>query len=294
MRRLLAKFLVPLQLNDFHPHAIRPQSLLFYVCLILLVQLFYNFSQTGQARVLSYATDIRQSEIIRLSNDERDKAGAGLLHESAVLDQAAAKKAADMFAHDYWAHTSPTGTTPWYFFDLVGYKYSYAGENLARDFDTSAGVVAGWMASPSHRENLLSTNYIEIGVAVVDGMLLDHETTLVVQLFGHPYTAPIVSSNVGSPSSVGSGLLASTSIQQVSPPEVDQASPVDLVALSHLNSGQQLILGLLVVLFGFFLFDAWMVEKRGGRVARSHSLAHSLVLGVMIVIFVTTSFGILR
>jgi Cysteine-rich secretory protein family len=287
MKRLLAKFLIPLQSNKYHPHSIRPNTLLFYVFLILAIQLFYNFSQTGQAKVLSYATDIRQGEIIKLTNTERAQAGAVDLRESSTLDQAAAKKAADMFAHDYWAHTSPTGTTPWFFFDQVGYKYTYAGENLARDFDTSSGVVAGWMASPSHRENLLSTNYTEIGVAVANGVLLDHDTTLVVQLFGRPSGQPVLGSS-GTPE-----LLASASVQTAAP-ETDQSSPADLIALSHLSASQKLILGILVFLFAFFLFDAWMVERRGGQATRGHSLAHSLVIGMMIVIFVSTSLGVLR
>jgi hypothetical protein len=47
------------------------------------------------------------------------------------------------------------------------------------------------MGSPSHRENLLSDKYTNIGVAVVDGTLQGVETRLVVQMFGTPTPAPI-------------------------------------------------------------------------------------------------------
>jgi hypothetical protein len=104
-----------------------------------------------------------------------------------MLSEAARQKAGDMFAFNYWAHVSPSGRTPWAFFTDVGYKYQYAGENLARDFRDPGAVVNAWMNSPSHRENIVNSKYQEIGVAVVDGTLQGVETALVVQLFGTPY-----------------------------------------------------------------------------------------------------------
>ncbi len=105
------------------------------------------------------------------------------------LSAAAAQKAADMFARDYWAHISPVGTQPWYFITESGYSYRYAGENLARDFSDAKSVVDAWVASPSHRENLLNSRYQDIGIAVIDGQLEGRETTLVVQFFGTKLTA---------------------------------------------------------------------------------------------------------
>ena len=61
----------------------------------------------------------------------------------------------------------------------------YAGENLAKGFRTAEGVHEAWMASPTHKENIMSPNYKDIGVAVVEGTLLGKETTLVVQMFGN-------------------------------------------------------------------------------------------------------------
>lgn len=295
MRRLLAHFLVPHHLNNFHPHSIRPKSLSAYLIAILLIQAVYNFSLTGTPQVLSYATDINKSEVIKVTNEERTKAGVGKLKENSLLNQAAAKKAADMFANDYWAHVSPSGTTPWFFFDEVGYRYTYAGENLARDFDTSSGVVAGWMGSPSHKDNMLSGNYSDIGVAVVNGVLLGRETTLVVQLFGRPQFEALAQ---GAP--VNAALQPVTQEKPVLAAPVTQAleSDVsfqpDLLSLSHLNPGQKLTLLLLVPIFTFFLFDAVVLLRRGKLVARGHSLAHAGVLAMVILVFVTSSFGVLR
>lgn len=186
MRALLAKFLLPHSGNNHYPHSIRPNFLAFYLAALLTVQLVYNFATTGEIKVLSFATDINQPAIIQLTNGQRQANGVNALQENSLLDQVAQLKAKDMFAGNYWAHVSPSGVTPWFWYDQAGYKYIYAGENLARDFDTSSGVLDGWMNSPTHRDNLLSPNYTEIGVAVVNGVLLGHQTTLVVQEFGRP------------------------------------------------------------------------------------------------------------
>ena len=57
------------------------------------------------------------------------------------------------------------------FIEQEGYQYIYAGENLAVDFSESSEVIEAWFDSPSHRENLLSHNYSEIGFAVINGEL---------------------------------------------------------------------------------------------------------------------------
>ncbi len=278
--RLLAHFLVPHAGNGYHPHAIRPRMLLIYLVLILGIQLGYNYFSTGEVKVLSFATNITSQEIIKLTNNERTTAGDQVLTESPILDQVAQAKAQDMFRYDYWAHVSPTGVTPWHWFDQYGYQYSYAGENLARDFDSSAGVVAGWMGSPSHRENLLSTNYTEIGVAVANGSLLGHDTTLVVQEFGRPQTLGEVTTPVTFPT-------PQTAEQNVT------VSP-DVLGLSQLNDGQKLMLFFLAVIALFFLFDTISLLRSKREVLRGHSLVHTLILGIVVIALALSSFGIIR
>src|SRR5207253_1856778 len=109
------------------------------------------------------ATNISTDALLTFTNQKRQDDGIAPLHISSELSSAASAKAADMFAKDYWAHNSPDGTTPWFFFQKVGYNYVYAGENLAKDFDNSEGVINGWMGSPSHRENMLNGKYDEVG-----------------------------------------------------------------------------------------------------------------------------------
>jgi len=117
-------------------------------------------------------------------NKERMDAGLKPLKINDKLNQAAQQKAQDMINNDYFAHTSPSGTTPWYWFDRVGYKYVAAGENLAKDFTDSKYLHQAWMKSLSHRNNILNSKYQEIGIAVIEGKINGKDTVLAVQLFG--------------------------------------------------------------------------------------------------------------
>ncbi|MBA3284597.1 MAG: CAP domain-containing protein, partial [Nitrosopumilus sp.] len=126
------------------------------------------------------------TKLYDLTNQEREKAGLQPLTYNDKLAQAAQQKANDMFAKNYWAHYGPNNENPWQFILGAGYDYEYAGENLAKNFLFSKGVVDAWMNSPTHKENMVRKEYTDIGFAVVNGMLNGEETTLVVQMFGTP------------------------------------------------------------------------------------------------------------
>lgn len=126
------------------------------------------------------------SDIIRLVNADRAQNGLGTLRENDLLDAAAATKAADMSLKNYFAHVSPDGTTPWDFIHNTGYKYMAAGENLAIDFTSANSAEEAFMASPTHRANILNKLYTEMGVAVLSGTHENSPSIFVVQYFGKP------------------------------------------------------------------------------------------------------------
>lgn len=180
-------------LRDFflpHPHTHQKAHLLtwhgyiIFILIFILSQTSMNLVSNAKPGILGTSSSITISEIINLTNQERAKQGLSALRENAALDQAAAGKASNMFSENYWAHYSPSGKTPWDFIHGAGYNFNYAGENLARNFYSSPDVVQAWMASPTHRENIVNTKYQDIGIAVEDGMLNGQKTTLVVQEFG--------------------------------------------------------------------------------------------------------------
>lgn len=181
--KTIKHLLVPHGANNHKARLRQSRGFVWLALLALFVPTLIGFLPK-QGSVLGYATAINVEEIISLTNEQRLKQGLSPLKNDAQLNQAATSKANDMFAHNYWAHVSPTGVQPWSFFNSVGYGYSYAGENLARDFNVSSDVVTAWMNSPSHRDNVLNSKYEDIGIAVVNGTLDGVETTLVVQEFG--------------------------------------------------------------------------------------------------------------
>lgn len=63
-----------------------------------------------------------------------------------------------------FSHTRPDGSSC--FTILDGVDYIYAGENIAVGQETPAQVMASWMDSEMHRDNILSANYNYLGVGV--------------------------------------------------------------------------------------------------------------------------------
>lgn len=128
--------------------------------------------------------------VVDLTNEERSHNNARPLQRNAVLDAAAQLKAEDMAKNEYFAHFSPTGVSPWHWFDEADYVYAHAGENLAIHFTDSSEVVEAWMNSPLHRKNIVDGKFTEIGVGTAKGEYEGYETVYVVQLFGTPAVAP--------------------------------------------------------------------------------------------------------
>lgn len=150
---------------------------------IMLIVIFSVFSFFPQA---VFASEISTGAVVKLVNESREAAGLSALVENSVLDAVAKDKIKDMLKNDYFAHTSPEGKTPWYWFGKNNYKYTAAGENLALNYDNAESQHKAWMASPTHKKNILSATYREIGVAVAEGKINGEETTLTVQVFGTP------------------------------------------------------------------------------------------------------------
>lgn len=161
---------------------IKSKFLLYFVVLLFILKIcsaavFINFPQN------IFFADITKSSLENFVNQTRQSLGVGALTESEELNAAAQMKAEDMAQNEYFAHTSPSGVTPWTWFLKAGYNYKYAGENLAIGFFESEEVFQAWLNSPSHRDNLINPNYKEIGTAVLKGYG-DGGAIIVVQLFG--------------------------------------------------------------------------------------------------------------
>jgi len=293
MLKKLQHLLFPHQSNNHRPKVLHLSSLTTFVFFVCLFQIVISLVIQKHPGVLGFASNIAPEEIVRLTNEVRQKKGLAPLTLNKTLVEVAKQKGADMFAKNYWAHNNPDGTTPWYFYKNVGYSYLYAGENLARDFGDSQSVVAAWMNSPTHRDNILSSRYEEIGIAVLDGILEGEETTLVVQEFGkQTASAPQIGAVI--PSSPGISLPQKALAQKPEQMVLSQAKEsyiekLPLFSSFILTKSVNTSLGLLILLV--LLVDAAIVwHKQIPRIS-GKSLAHISFFGAVVLIVLLTGSG---
>src|SRR3990167_3153061 len=159
--KLITHLLIPHESNNQKAKILHPSGLAVLSLFLILFQVVVAFTPKLFPKVLGYAANISPSEVIRLTDEKRSAAGLSPLSENGLLSSAALAKGNDMLAKGYWAHFAPDGTSPWKFFNDFGYKYRYAGENLARDFNNPGSAVEAWMNSPTHRDNILNGKYKE-------------------------------------------------------------------------------------------------------------------------------------
>lgn len=215
--RKLSLFFVPQTDNNYRALLLRPSFLSLFIAIYLLNQSFLKSITLIKPGILGYSSEITAEKVIEQTNQQRQKYDLPPLRLNSLLSQSARLKAEDMFADNYWAHTSPSGRLPWQFIKNAGYQYSIAGENLAKDFYDTSSMIKAWMRSPTHRDNIIHQKYQEIGIAVVDGILGGVKTTLVVQHFGTPLiAAPAVGSQTGPAIAVSAGQEQSSVLSQTS------------------------------------------------------------------------------
>lgn len=156
--------------------------------LVVVCGLLLNASWHAGRGVLGYATSVSATSLLQETNIQRSQNNQGALTLNNKLSQAAQAKADDMAARNYWSHSTPDGKQPWEFISSAGYTFTYAGENLAYGFDTSAATLAGWMNSAPHRANVLNTNYQEVGFGIANSSNYQDtgEETIVVAMYAKP------------------------------------------------------------------------------------------------------------
>lgn len=227
---------VPHKANQYRPHLIRSYGLVVVLLLIIGVQGTYNFAKTGS--VLGVQASITSDQLLNDTNNQRVESKLPTLKLNSQLSQAAYLKANDMFQSQYWAHISPSGVTPWHWFNAAGYNYDYAGENLAKNFTTADAATTAWMASTEHRANILGAHYTDVGFAVVTGVLQGQNTVLIVALFGDPASqgTPAVAGvqtknlNAAPPQSINIITRVGMAVQSLTPAALGSAFLMIIVA----------------------------------------------------------------
>lgn len=233
-------YFTPHHTNNFRAKLLHNSGIFFFIGILLTGNLFVRALDSTPYHILGFTSSITTAEVVTSTNSERTRAGLPPLVYSEKLADAARRKAANMLEEDYWSHNSPSGKTPWVWFKAAGYGYLYAGENLAKDFGSTDRMVAAWMASPTHRDNIVNSKYKEIGIAVVPGTLQGKDTMLVVQLFGAPSTGTVAAAENNKAVVKEVALAVETPAPTIVPdttrveeavPEVQSATPESVEAL---------------------------------------------------------------
>lgn len=133
--------------------------------------------------------DLIRSRILQLTNDLRTEQALESLVSNEQLEQAASIRAKE--TESSFSHTRPDGRDFYTVLNENGldYVYTIAGENLAmathhlEDKKMAEFLFNGWVESPGHYENLIKSEYREIGI----GVHFDGEILYLTQIFGTPY-----------------------------------------------------------------------------------------------------------
>ena len=312
----LIHFFIPRESNNHKAKVLHPSSLFFIASFLILFQFGINLLPKLGPSVLGYAASISRDEVVRLTNQKRAEAGLAPLTLNGTLSNAAQGKGSDMINKDYWAHVAPDGTQPWAFFSGAGYKYRYAGENLARDFSNASAAVDAWMSSPTHRDNILNPKYKEVGIGVVEGDLAGTDTTIIVQFFGTTYSdtvnAPLaqaavktevkvvetkpttaVQKVIQTPAPTVEPTVAPTIVPLVVPSSavISTPNPDQKVLVSPFTTTRVVSLSVVVLLLLVFVVDAILVSRR--KIARiaGRTFAHVAFLGMILTIVLILKAG---
>jgi len=316
---LISHLFIPHNSNNCKAKILHPSTLAVLVGFFLFYQFVLNFYLLVSPSVLGFASNISPDRIVELTNQKRAEQGLSPLVINGQLNEAAQRKGGDMFAFNYWSHVSPSGRDPWSFFQEAGYRYLYAGENLARDFMDSQAVIEAWMNSSSHKDNLLNRNYQEIGVAVVNGTLNGVETTLVVQLFGSPLaSAPVAQKSTTVEKPLPTVAPTSAPVQpavsettetieetaKLEEEEIEELAPISKIALAQAQEETKnlpllspfmltktIAIFLLGLILGALVLDIVLVYQRKIIRLSGKNVAHLIFIGGLLLAVILTTPG---
>lgn len=303
MKSWLRHYFTPHFHNNFRAKLLHDSSLFLITLAFIFAGLSSVVIHRANPEVLGISYSISSDELLAVTNRYRTEQGLTPLTMNSQLAQAAQAKATDMYQKNYWAHFAPDGSTsPWGFIRGSGYSYLYAGENLAKGYTNSEDVVKAWMNSQSHRENMLSKNYKDIGFAIVPGMLEGEDTVLVVEMFGS-VDSPLVPEGNGNTAAIQEEpatvpVPTTTKVTEMVPSRtgaVNAALPsvsyetkplIDIRKLS-----QNTVFIVLVSIFLALLLDVIIIERKKIPRFVGHNIDHIMLIGIFIILVVIQSVG---
>ena len=130
-----------------------------------------------------------ESEILRITNVERQNAGLNPLVDCTRLTYSALAHTNRMLEGKFFSHSDPgTGTASVDRIRSTGYLDSAnswgVGENIAMGYSSANATMVGWMNSPGHRTNVLNPSFTHLGVGVNIGKWDAWYRSMATQNFG--------------------------------------------------------------------------------------------------------------
>lgn len=117
-------------------------------------------------------------QLFSLTNADRVSNGLKPLVYDLTVERAADGRAGEIAATGYFSHTA-SGDWQYrlrYWLDSVGAQWSYGGENLAEGFTTMQDAENAFLASPTHKDNILKPEYTAIGISTSKGLCQNADT----------------------------------------------------------------------------------------------------------------------
>jgi len=125
-----------------------------------------------------------ETKIFEMTNEERKKKDLPPLKLNPLLSKIGRAHSENMAKQMKFEHNLDD-KTPFDRIRAAGYKYAVAGENIAfGEEDASLQLIMKtWMESNAHRDNILQTQYTEIGIGIARDKMGQAYYT---QVFGKP------------------------------------------------------------------------------------------------------------
>ena len=116
----------------------------------------------AHARIATARRAQLQRAVVCLINAQRSARGLPALRENSRLNRSAQGWTNVMVTHRDFTHGADFASR----ITAVGFHWSSVGENIATGFQTPTRVVAAWMASTGHCQNILNPSYRYVGTGV--------------------------------------------------------------------------------------------------------------------------------
>lgn len=146
-----------------------------FVLALVALSVGASAADTLAARVSSATVRARVVELVNVARSKARRCGSERfaavppLNASRKLNDAAMGHARDMARRKYFEHQGRDGSQPRDRVRRAGYESRLTGENIALGPESAEEVVAGWLASPGHCENIMDPRFRDIGVGVAVG-----------------------------------------------------------------------------------------------------------------------------